>query len=69
MLAALPLEAINKMTNSKQELYKKVQGLELTADGSAIEEGLHDIHIHIDRQLLLLDNALIPLDDSLLDPT
>ena len=40
----------------------------LTAYCSAVQEGSHDVRIHVDSQVLLLNNLLVSLPDLLLDP-
>ena len=40
----------------------------LTADGGGVLEGGEDGWVHVDAEVLLLDNTRIPLVDPLLDP-
>ena len=40
----------------------------LTAYCSAVQEGSHDVRIHVDSQVLLLNNLLVSLPDLLLNP-
>ena len=41
---------------------------QLTADCGRVEERLHNFWVHLDCQVLLLYDALIPLLDALLHP-
>jgi hypothetical protein len=68
ILAALPLETIIGITRNKHEFEEEEERWVLTADGRAVQESLHHVLVHVDGEFLLLHYALIPFQDSLLDP-
>jgi len=40
----------------------------LTADGGAVGKGLHDVRVHVNRQVLSLDNLDVPCLNPFFDP-
>ena len=42
--------------------------LVLTGDRRGVHEGLHDLRIHVDPQVLLLDDSSIPSINAFFDP-